>query len=226
MKIHLSYVAARDRQDGRIYFLAEHNALAAGHTGAIVPHYAGLFRAATEEGAALRAKYSHVLVVIDNHERESYELPDPALQTVERLKKQLAMAKDTHAKATDVAAKAKDAAGAIKGLEAERKAAEGKVSELEKQLQQAQAGLAPAASVPVAVVSQPVPKKPMEPAPKPTPTTATPPATPPQTKTDAQEMLAALSDDELKATAAELKIEISEPFDRDKLIQAILASSS
>jgi len=93
VKLHLSYVAVRERATGKLFFLAEICHLHAGGPCAIVSHTAELFRLPGEISDDLRAKYSHVLVVIDNNERQSYEFPDPVLAKRRQIEEQIASTK-------------------------------------------------------------------------------------------------------------------------------------
>jgi len=201
MKLYLSYVAARDRATGKIFFLAEHNALIPGGVCAQLGHLTEAFRASSEESEALREKYSHVLIVIDNHERASYEFPDPAIARRDQLNAELAHARSEHAALADQVKQAADAAASAKPLDSRRKAAASKVAELERQLQEV---------IPASIPS--TPSKPVIP-PEPTP----------------EEKLGALDDEKLALVAAEYGVEcpLSEEdlsiLDRAAVIAGILA---
>ena len=220
MKLNLSYVAARERSSGRIFFLAETSALVAGSASAQVAHLAELFRSGTSEGNALRSKYSHVLVIIDNQERQSFEFPDPAHAEVERLELHLAEAQKEVSSVAAVTEKAREAASNVKALEAQRKSAMDRADWLQKALVKARAGLA---AVPV-----------VAPAPVDQHESAQQPATPPPVS-DYASILASLSDADLLSVAAEYSIDAT-PFtgeafqkggvstlDREGLEAAILA---
>jgi len=216
MKLHLSYVAARERSSGRIFFLAETNALHSGAASAQVAHIAELFRAGTPDGTALRSKYSHVLVIVDNHERQSFEFPDPVHAEVETLTLALAEAQRAAVVAGTAADQARGAAAVIKLLDGDRKSAEERAKALQQQLADAQARLA---QVPVV-------------APAPVDNHVAPVVGKPPVELSPSEQLAALSDADLVVVAAEYHVDLKpfQDFDtlvlnRDGLIAALLAAA-
>src|SRR5215207_8976312 len=99
MKINLSYVAVCERETGEVSLLAQVSHLTGGGDCAKVAHAHDLIRGSTAEGFALREKYSHALVVIDNVERAAYEFPDPKVEEEKRLALELDQARKAAADA-------------------------------------------------------------------------------------------------------------------------------
>src|SRR5947209_7093259 len=119
--LHLSYIAARARATGEIHILQLAGAVAAGRDNAEVAACYREFVAPDENGAELRATFSHVLFVIDNNVRGHHEFADPALERADHLNQLLAAAKADHAAAVARAAQAADLAKAAKAATGEQK---------------------------------------------------------------------------------------------------------
>lgn len=130
--LHLSYVAARERKSGEIALLELFADVAAGGDTSKIGALDSEFR--SREGEKLRARYSHVLVVIDNVIRANYEFPDPSIAERERKERQLSEARKALATAAQREAAAVQAATDAKAAKDERKAATARVAELEKEL--------------------------------------------------------------------------------------------
>jgi hypothetical protein len=135
MKIHLSYVAARNRATGEIETLVHIESLLGGADVSPIARLLNQFTGGTPEGAELRAKYSHVLGVVENQERHVLEFPDPAIAQREQKARELAAAREeAERKAADERA-AKAAAANVKTITAERKEADTRVAILEQELE-------------------------------------------------------------------------------------------
>ena len=148
MKINLSYVAARDRETGEIGLLAQASSLSGGGDVSIVAACHEVLRGPSEEGAAMRAKYSHALFVLDNQERAAYEFPDPTVEERKALEAQLAEAKRKTADAARAVEASKAAAAAAKAAVKGKEDASDLVKQLEKQLAALAAPVAPAPAAP------------------------------------------------------------------------------
>lgn len=202
MKILLSYVAARNRATGEIESLIHLESLIASQDVSPVQRKIDEFTGGTPEGAELRARYSHVLAVVENQERQTLEFPDPAIAL--RQQKGVALAAAQKA-ADDLAASeqaARTAAANVKTIMADRKEADARVVALEAEL----ARIVPAPAAPL------LPPPPVVELPPP------PPETP-------AEELTKLNDDQLAAVAATYSIPTPVPLDRETIIAAILASA-
>ena len=134
MKLYLSYVAVSERESGEVGFLAQASHLTGGGDCAKVAHAHELIRGSTAEGFAMREKYSHALVVIDNVERAAYEFPDPKVEEQKRISLELDQARRVAATATASAEAAKKAAASAKAAAEETTEANERVKELEQQL--------------------------------------------------------------------------------------------
>lgn len=134
MHIHLSYVAARERESGKVFFLAESAELVGGRANALIAPISAEFCAPDENGRTLRAKYSHVLVVIDNNVRDHFEFPDPLIAKREKLRLAVANAETEAASAKGRADQAKVAADNAKSLASKAKDAATHAANLRKEL--------------------------------------------------------------------------------------------
>jgi hypothetical protein len=208
MKLHLSFVAARERVSGRIFMLAEYNALAAGGACANVAKIADQFRAGTPNGEDLRAKYSHVLVVIDNQERQSFEFPDPAIAERQQVELELHHVQNLVVGKAKELEKAKESAASIKELASDHSTALKRLNDLQNRLATLKANPVPVIQPnQVSQKSEPV-KTPVE-------------------KPSLREQLAALNDEDLVTAAAEIGIPApcapDSSIDREGLIAELLA---
>lgn len=203
MKLYLSYVAARERATGRLFFLAEVCHLIAGGAAAVVMHVAEKFRQSSPEASELRAKYSHVLVIVDNNERASYEFPDPKVGQRENLSMKISAAKEAVAAAQQRETSAKLAASVHKEAKADREASEARLADLRKQFDAVILSDAPGVPSVVTEARDPVSAE-----------------------------LAELTDEQLLLVAKEVGLEIPEgeglkaAFSRADLISAILVKNA
>lgn len=113
--MYLSALAALDRKNCKLVILASVAHPAAGRDSAKVAAAYNDLIAGTPAGAAKRAKYSHVVFMIDNQVRNQHQFPDPVALAEKQtaLEKQTAEAQLREAQSRlDIATKAKDAADA------------------------------------------------------------------------------------------------------------------
>ena len=113
--MYLSALTALDRKTGKLVILASVGHSASGRDCSKVAAAYQALIAGTPDGAAKRAKYSHVLFMVDNQLRNQHQFPDPLVEAEKaaRIERQEAEArlKEAQARLTE-ASKVKDAADA------------------------------------------------------------------------------------------------------------------
>jgi hypothetical protein len=192
--LRISFLAARNRASGEVSMLETAFGIAAGgDVASVTNRYHALL---SPEGAADRADYSHILLVVENLVRQHHEFPDPKIAELAALKSKLSVARDEHAQALAAEDQAKalaaDAAAAAKS----RKAAATRLADLEAEL---------------ARLSPPPP-------PAPTPEPVKPLGSP-------AEELAKLSDEHFALAAKEYQVEWQAGQPREAATAAILAAA-